>query len=70
MRGGLSLDQREMQENVELYVRQQLAAGTEIQSVIEVARQLNLPVTMVDRAMRNLSKQGIAGLPYTNATEY
>jgi hypothetical protein len=42
----------------------------EIESVIDVARQLDVPVTMVDRAMRNLSKQGVSGLPYTSATEF
>ncbi|MBL0386609.1 hypothetical protein JJB07_08095 [Tumebacillus sp. ITR2] len=64
------MDQREMQANIETYVRQQVEAGQTIESVVDVARQLDVPVTMVDRAMRNLSVQGVPGLPYTNATEF
>ncbi|PWK10245.1 hypothetical protein [Tumebacillus permanentifrigoris] len=64
------MDQRELQQNIEVYVMQQREAGVEIQSVMDVARQLDVPVTMVDRAMRNLSKQGVQGLPYTLATEF
>jgi DNA-binding transcriptional regulator YhcF (GntR family) len=64
------MDQRELQQNIETYVRQQVEAGTRIESVVDVARQLDVPVTMVDRAMRNLSKQGMPGLPYTTATEF
>lgn len=64
------MDQREMQRNIETYVLQQLQAGNSIESVVDVANQLDVPVTMVDRAMRNLTAQGYPGLPYTTATEY
>ncbi|KEO82151.1 hypothetical protein [Tumebacillus flagellatus] len=64
------MDQRELQQNIETYVRQQMEAGVHIESVVDVARQLDVPVTMVDRAMRNLTKQGIPGLPYQTATEF
>lgn len=64
------MDQQEQQRLIEAYVLQELNAGRVVQSVIDVARQLDMPVTMVDRAMRNLSKQGYEGLPYQNATEF
>lgn len=64
------MDQHEMQRNIKTYVLQQLQAGHRIESVIDVARQLDVPVTMVDRAMRNLTAQGYAGLPYQEATEF
>ncbi|ASS76307.1 hypothetical protein CIG75_16040 [Tumebacillus algifaecis] len=64
------MDQRAMQRNIETYVLQQLQQGHRIDSVVEVANQLDLPVTMVDRAMRNLTSQGYPDLPYTEATEY
>ncbi|TCP55570.1 hypothetical protein EV586_103223 [Tumebacillus sp. BK434] len=64
------MDQRELQLNIETYVLQQLQAGNSIESVVDVANQLDVPVTMVDRAMRNLTAQGYPGLPYSNATEY
>ncbi|MGZ4032127.1 MAG: hypothetical protein ACXVC1_05945 [Tumebacillaceae bacterium] len=64
------MDQREMQANIQTYVLQQLEAGRQIESVIDVARQLDVPVTMVDRAMRNLTAQGYPGLPYQESTEF
>lgn len=69
-KGGVAMDQREMQRNIESYVLQRLSEGEIPESVIDVARQLDVPVTMVDRAMRNLSGQGYAGLPYSEATEF
>lgn len=64
------MDQHELTRNIQTYVLQQLQAGREIESVIDVARELDVPVTMVDRAMRNLTAQGYAGLPYSEATEF
>jgi DNA-binding transcriptional regulator YhcF (GntR family) len=49
---------------------QELQAGRRIESVVDVANQLDVPVTMVDRAMRNLTAQGYPGLPYSEATEF
>jgi DNA-binding transcriptional regulator YhcF (GntR family) len=64
------MDQNELERNIQSYVLQQLQDGQKIESVIDVARQLDVPVTMVDRAMRRLTAQGYAGLPYQEATEY
>lgn len=64
------MDQRELQRNIESYVLQRLQAGETPESVIDVARELDVPVTMVDRAMRTLTAQGYAGLPYSEATEF
>jgi DNA-binding transcriptional regulator YhcF (GntR family) len=63
------MDQHAQTHLIESYVRQQLQAGQPVESVIDVARQLDVPVTMVDRAMRNLSAQGL-DVPYQNASEF
>lgn len=59
-----------MQRNIETYILQQLQAGTKFDTTYDVATQLDVPVTMVDRAMRNLTAQGYPGLPYDQATEF
>jgi DNA-binding transcriptional regulator YhcF (GntR family) len=64
------MDQREMERNITTYILQQLQAGKQIESVIDVARQLEMPVTMVDRAVRQLTAQGYQGLPYSQASEF
>jgi DNA-binding transcriptional regulator YhcF (GntR family) len=63
------MDQQAQTHLIETYVLQQLQAGQSVESVIDVARQLDVPVTMVDRAMRNLSAQGYE-VPYQNASEF
>jgi DNA-binding GntR family transcriptional regulator len=64
------MDQRQMQRNIETYILQRLQAGGRIETAFDVAAQLNVPVTMVDRALRDLTAQGYPGLPYTQASEF
>ena len=64
------MDQRELQRNIQSYVIQRLQAGERIETAFDVAMQLDVPVTMVDRALRDLTAQGYPGLPYTQATEF
>lgn len=64
------MDQREMQRNIQSYILQRLQAGDRIETAFDVASQLNVTVTMVDRALRDLTAQGYPGLPYTEATEF
>ena len=64
------MDQREMQRNIQSYILQRLQAGDRFETAFDVASQLNVPVTMVDRPLRDLTAQGYPGLPYTEAAEF
>lgn len=60
----------EMEQNIREYVKQQVANGSAFPTAYDVAYQLDVPVSMADRALRNLNRQGIINYPYNSATDY
>ncbi|MFC4768119.1 hypothetical protein [Effusibacillus consociatus] len=59
-----------MERNVQEFVKQRLAAGESFPTAFDVASRLQIPVSMADRALRNLNQEGTISFPYTQSTEY
>jgi ribosomal protein S25 len=60
----------EMEQNIRAYVKQQTANGNSFPTAYDVAYQLDIPVSMADRALRNLNRQDAINYPYNSATDF
>jgi ribosomal protein S25 len=64
------MDILDMQKNVQSFVKQRIAAGESFPTAFDVAERLGLPVSVADRALRNLNGLGEIIFPYTQSTEF
>lgn len=64
------MDFIEIQDNIQAFVTQRLAAGETFPTAYDVATRLGLPVSVVDRALRSLNQSGNIEFPYTQSTEF
>ncbi|WP_018132333.1 hypothetical protein [Effusibacillus pohliae] len=64
------MDIHAMERNVQEFVRQRLAVGESFPTAYDVASRLGIPVSLADRALRNLNPSGTISYPYTQSTEF
>lgn len=64
------MDIIDMQQTVQTFVKQQIAAGESFPTAFDVAERLGIPVSVADRALRNLNVSGEIIFPYTQSTEF
>jgi len=59
-----------MEQNIREFVQQRTAAGEQFPTAYDVAERLGIPVSMADRALRDLNQAGTITYPYTQSTEF
>lgn len=59
-----------MEMNIQEFVKQRMADGENFPTAFDVASRLGVPVSLADRALRNLNPGGAITQPYNETTEF